>query len=169
MICHRIVLIAGVSVFAWFGVPSLVSAATVMDFPDNTTLKGGVVLADYNFRSAPPVARQCAGQGGSGSFTVTKPVDQLSPQLAEASKAKKGSLVQIDDNKADGTHVAYQLTDATISGIKPTGSGDKAMESISFNYSKIRWITVSPCKAPPPRRDNNAAVPSSSYGGTSRY
>jgi ABC-type oligopeptide transport system substrate-binding subunit len=168
MMNHRSLSATGVAALALLALAAQANAASVMEFPQDATLKGKVVLADYNFRSAPPIARQCAGQSGRGSFTVTKLVDGLSAQLTEASKAKKGSLLMIDDTKADGTHVAYQLTDATISGIKPATGGVAPMESVSFNYSKIQWITISPCKvAAQPRRNNNAGVssPSSSYGG----
>ena len=150
---------------ALLGFASLASAATVMEFPDNTELKGKAELQAYNFRSAPPITRQCAGTGSGGTFTVTKPVDGLSPQLAQASKAKKTALVQIDDTKSDGTHVAYQLTNAKINDIKPSNGG--AMEQISFNYTKVQWVTVSPCKVTAaPRRNNNASVPGGGgYGG----
>jgi type VI protein secretion system component Hcp len=169
MMNHRSLSATGVAALALLALAPQANAATLMDFPDNAELKGKVEVQAYAFqRSAPPVARQCVGQGGGGTFTVTKPVDAMSPQLAQASQGKKGSVVQIDDAKADGTRVAYQFTNATISAIKPASGGDKPLEQVSFNYAKVQWITVSPCKvAAQPRRNNNTGVssPSSSYGG----
>ena len=138
-------------------------AATVMDFPDNAELTGKVELTAYNFRSAPPIARQCTGAGGGGTFTITKPVDALSPQLADASKAKKTAMVQIDDDRSDGTHVAYQLTNARVNEIKPANGG---AEQVSFNYTKVQWITISPCKVVAPPRRNNADVRGAFGGGS---
>jgi type VI protein secretion system component Hcp len=141
-------------------------AATVMEFPDNAEITGKAELTAYNFRSAPPIARQCIGEGGGGTFTITKPVDALSPQLADASKAKKTALLQIDDTKRDGTRVAYRLTDAQVNEIKPAKGGT---EQISFNYTKIQWLTISPCKATPSRRNNATANMPQGYGGGGMY
>lgn len=143
-----------------------VHAAAVMEFPDGAIVKGKAQVAAYAFKSVPPVERQCNGQASSGSFTVTKPVDALTPQLAEAAAGKHGTTVLIDDTNPDGTRIAFQLTNATISGIKPAGSATP-MEEVSFNYSKIQWITVSPCKAAAPRRNSNTAggIGGGGYGG----
>lgn len=164
---HLNLSVASIAALGLFALVQPASAAVVIDFPDNTTLKGRAELQAYNFRSAPAVARQCAGQGGGGTLTITKLVDALSPQLAEVAKAKTGSLLQVDDTKADGTRVAYQLTNATVTGIKAASGGTAPMEQVSFNYTKIQWITVSPCKAPAPpaRRNNNTA--GGGYGGAS--
>jgi type VI protein secretion system component Hcp len=138
---------AGFATLALFILSVPANAATVMTFPDDAELKDPIELQAYSFRSAPPLARQCIGQGGSGSVTITKPVDAMSPQLTANSQARKGSVVLIDDIKADGKRVAFQFTNAIINSIKPASGGDKAMESISFNFSKIQWITVG-CKPP---------------------
>jgi type VI protein secretion system component Hcp len=152
MLVHRS-LIAGLAGLA-FALPAPANAAIIMDFSDNGPLKGQLEVQAYAFqRSAPPVGRQCHGQRGRGSFTVTKPVDGVSPQLALASQARKGSLLQIDDTKPDGTHVAFQFTDATISKIESASTGEPPMESISFNYTKVQWEVVG-CKGLSPiRRD----------------
>src|SRR5258705_9826409 len=126
------------------------SAAIVMDFPDQPALKDHVAVASYSFqRSAPPLARVCTGQGGGGSFTIVKPVDAASPQLAEASQAKSGTQVLLDDTQANGKRVAFQFSDATISSIKPAAGADQPMAPIAFTYSKIQWVTVG-CAPPPP-------------------
>src|SRR5262249_49556503 len=84
------------------------SAGITMESPAHAALKSAQIpLAAYAFqRPAPPLARVCTGSGGSGTVTVTKPVDASSPQLAEASKTKSATEVLVDDQKADGKHVA---------------------------------------------------------------
>ena len=153
---------AGIAAFALLALTVPSHAATVMEFPDNAEIKGKVELTTYNFRSAPPIARQCTGTGGGGTFTATKPVDALSPQLAEASKAKKTAMLQIEDTKADGTHVAYQLINARVNEIKPANG----VEQVSFNYTKVQWITISPCKVVAQPRRNNTDVRGAFGGGS---
>jgi len=167
MLSYRQLFAAGIATVAFIALVQPASAATVMEFPDNATLKGQVELQAYNFRSAPPVARQCVGTGGSGTLTITKPVDAMSPQIAEASKAKKGALLQVEETKPDGTHVAYRLTDAIANSIKPATGSAAPMEQIAFNYTKVQWITISPCKvvAQPRRNNTNAGSPFGSGGG----
>jgi hypothetical protein len=167
MIRLRIVIASSIAGLALFAVaPSF--AAIVMDFPDHPALTDHVQVASYAFqRSAPPLAKQCTGAGGGGSFTITKPVDAQSPQLAEASRSKGGAQVLLDDTKADGKRVAFRFTDATISSIKPAAGGDQPMESIAFTYSKIQWVTVgcAPPPAAPARRDIPSPSPSHGGGG----
>jgi type VI protein secretion system component Hcp len=172
MIIQRILACAGFVTLVLFVLPTHAVAGTTMAFPENPDMQGQAELQSFAFRSAPPVAKQCLGQAGSGSLTVTKSVDALSPALAQVAQAKKGSVVQIDDTKPDGTRVAYQLTNATVSSIKPGTGGDKPMETVSFNYSKIQWITPG-CKPPPQTaaRRNGAGLPamSSPTGSASAY
>ena len=146
----RSVIAAGIAGLA-FAIPAAASAEIIMDFPDHATLKAThIPVAAYAFqRSAPPLARVCTGAGGSGTFTVTKPVDATSPDLAEAAKTKTATQVMVDDQKADGKRVAFQFIGATITGVTPA-KGDQAMETVAFSYSKIQWVTVG-C-APPPQR-----------------
>lgn len=167
MIVHRCALAACIAASAGVAFPHPAWAATVMDFPEQKVLKDQIQVASYSFqRSAPPLARVCTGAGGGGSFTITKPVDATSPQLADAMKAKSGSVVQLDDTKADGSRVAFQFTNAVIGSIKPAQAGDAPMEAVSFTYSKVQWLTVG-CDPPPLReragRDIAPAAPS--YGG----
>ena len=141
MFIHRNALAVCIAAYAIFAAPA--SAEIIMGFPQHETLKGQMAVASYAWqRAAPPLARICTGAGGGGRFTVVKPVDDTSPALAEALKAKKGAVVQLSDTKADGTRVAFQFTNATIGSIKPASEGDKPMESIEFNYRGIQCMTV---------------------------
>ena len=175
---HRQLFVAGFTMLALCAFAWPARGATVMEFPDSEMLKGTVEIQAYTFRSAPPITRQCAGTGGSGTFTLTKPVDAMTPQIADVSRAKKGVLLQVDDTKPDGTHVAYRLTNAVPNAIKPATNSAAPMEQISFSFTKVQWITISPCKvvAQPRRNGVDTRGLSSSggyggggYGGMSRY
>ena len=151
------------AMLVFFAGQAQANAATIMDFPDNAALKGRAEVVAYAFRSAPPIARQCAGKSNGGSITVTKPVDAMSPQLAQAAQAKSAITMQIDDSKADGTRVAYQMTNATISSVTPKAGGDKPVEQVAFSYSNIQWVTVG-CK-PNAAAQRRNAMPSLGDGG----
>ena len=169
----RSVIAAGIAGLAAFAVPAAASADVLMDFPDHATLKQTrIPVATYAFqRSAPPLARVCTGAGGSGSFTVTKPVDASSPELAEAAKTKSATQVLVDDQKADGKRVAFQFIGATITAVTPMTSGDQPMETVAFTYNKIQWVTAG-C-APPRQRGNGVDALGSggppNMGGGYRY
>jgi len=69
-------------------------------------------------------------------FVITKEVDKSSPKLAEAvAKGKVFKTVEIGE--ANGSYV---LTDVIISSVQPSSGGDRPMESISLNYTKIEWM-----------------------------
>ena len=137
---------------ASFALTAMANAATVMDFSNNPGVTGPIQLQAYSFeRSAPPVALQCRGRKGGGSFTVMKPVDETSPQLAKASETRRASALEIDDMRADGTHVAYKFANAVISKIEPAKGDGPPMESVSFTYRKVQW-EVDGCKTTTPMR-----------------
>ena len=139
--------IAGFVLFV-FALPA--SATVQMEFPNHATIKEHIPVMAYDFKNAPPLARVCTGSGGSGSVTITKSVDASSPKLADAAKEKGGATVIVDDQQANGRHMAFQFIGATISTIA-TMANDPQMEKVSFNYSRIQWVTVgcAPPKAPP--------------------
>src|SRR5258705_7504728 len=167
-----VVIEAGIAGLA-VAIPAAGFADIVMEFPEHATLKEShIPVAAYAFqRSAPPLARVCTGAGGSGTFTVTKPVDASSPGLAEAAKTKSATQVVVDDQKANGKRVAFQFTGATVTPVTPTNNGDQPMETVAFSYSKIQWLTVG-CAPPPQRGNARDALGSGSppnLGGGYRY
>lgn len=66
-------------------------------------------------------------------FVITKTVDKSSPKLAEA--CAKGTVLK--EVEVGGPDVSYKLTDAIITSIQPSSGGDRPMESLSLNYTKI--------------------------------
>ena len=152
----RSVIAVGIAGLA-LAIPAAASADIVMDFPELATLKEThIPVAAYAFqRSAPPLARMCTGAGGSGTFTVTKPVDASSPELAEAAKTKSATQVLVDDQKPNGKRVAFQFIGATVTAVTPIPKGDQPMETVAFSYSKIQWVTVG-CALPPRVIDRDA-------------
>ncbi|HUG09384.1 MAG TPA: type VI secretion system tube protein Hcp [Opitutaceae bacterium] len=69
-------------------------------------------------------------------FVFTKTVDKSSPKLAEA--AAKGKVFKtVEIGEANGSYI---LTDVVISSVQPSSGGDRPMESLSLNYTKIEWV-----------------------------
>src|SRR5258705_10590198 len=101
-----VVIEAGIAGLA-VAIPAAGFADIVMEFPEHATLKEShIPVAAYAFqRSAPPLARVCTGAGGSGTFTVTKPVDATSPELAEAAKTKSATQGGGAENKPEAKRV----------------------------------------------------------------
>jgi type VI secretion system secreted protein Hcp len=68
-------------------------------------------------------------------FVITKPVDKSSPKLAEAvAKGKVFKTVEISDGA-----MTYVFQDCIISSIQasPSPGGDRPMESLSLNFTKV--------------------------------
>jgi type VI secretion system secreted protein Hcp len=89
-------------------------------------------------------------------FVFTKEIDKSSPKLAEAvANGKVFKTIEIGDES--GT---YTLTDVVISSVQPSSGGDRPMESLSLNYTKIEWMpkkgkseaATERAKAPKPER-----------------
>jgi type VI secretion system secreted protein Hcp len=77
-------------------------------------------------------------------FNVTKEVDQATPSLLQGlNEGKVFKEVLIIVARSDGPKplpiFTYTLEDAVISSMSVGGGGGKPTESISFNYSAIKW------------------------------
>jgi len=73
-------------------------------------------------------------------FVITKTVDKASPKLAEAvAKGKVFKTVEIGDGA-----MIYKLEDCIITSISasPSSGGDRPMESLSLNYTKIEMTPI---------------------------
>ncbi len=73
---------------------------------------------------------------------VTKTMDISSPLLLKAAIGGKAVVAKIELTQTDnsGKHVAFQkyiLTDTLISGYSISSSGDRPMESLSLNFTKL--------------------------------
>jgi type VI secretion system secreted protein Hcp len=76
-------------------------------------------------------------------IVVTKPADISSTALFEQALYGEGVKVQIDFCKTDKgaleVYQSYQLENAMISGLSVSSGGDRPMESISINFTKIQY------------------------------
>lgn len=73
--------------------------------------------------------------------TITKSMDAASAKLFAESVAGKSKTIKIDLVKTGDTlenYMQYELTDALISSYSISSGGDRPMESISFNFTKIQ-------------------------------
>jgi type VI secretion system secreted protein Hcp len=74
-------------------------------------------------------------------IVVTKPTDVASTKLFNESLQGEGEDVTIDFCKTDKgkleTYLTYTLTNTMISGYSLSSGGDRPMESLSFNFTKV--------------------------------
>lgn len=104
-------------------------------------------------------ASQAAGHGGGGGagkvsvhdISVTKSTDKSTPKLAEA--AVKGKVFSGAPARSQATqtmthngqqYYEVKLQDVMVSSFQtssssPTSGGDRPMESLSLNFTKIKW------------------------------
>jgi type VI secretion system secreted protein Hcp len=89
-------------------------------------------------RIAAPAAAEPA-QGSSGTATVTRLYDKASPLLAK--KCAQGEHIQsVKLTRCEsGQCRAYELQDVVISSYSLSSGGDRPMESLSLNFTKIEY------------------------------
>ncbi len=80
-------------------------------------------------------------------IVVTKPTDVASTKLFNESLQGEGVAVTIDFCKTDKgkfeTYMTYTLTNTMISGFSMSSAGDRPVESISLNFTKIEFKNTS--------------------------
>ncbi len=76
-------------------------------------------------------------------ITVTKLQDIATTKLLDEALQGEGKNVQIDFVKTDGkkleTYMTYKLEDTMVSGYSISSGGDRPMESLSLNFTKIEF------------------------------
>jgi type VI secretion system secreted protein Hcp len=76
-------------------------------------------------------------------IVVTKPTDVASTKLFNEALQGEGTDVTIDFCKTDKgkleTYMTYTLTNTMVSSFSMSSGGDRPMESLSFNYTKIEF------------------------------
>jgi type VI secretion system secreted protein Hcp len=116
--------------------------------------KGWIELLSYSFGMSQPASAASATGGRTAErvnisdFHITKVVDKASPHLALACcdgrhiKDVKVELCEASQDKHK--YVEYVMENVIVSSYQPSGSGggDKPVESVSFNFGKIKWEYV---------------------------
>lgn len=89
--------------------------------------------------------KRTSGKPDHQDFTITKYVDLSTCKLIDfCNKAKaiptlKFTICQNSDEKVEKIF-EYEMENALVSSLSTAGGGaDKAVETITFNYSKISW------------------------------
>ena len=80
--------------------------------------------------------------GSSGSLVITKRTDKSSANLFQYSNSGEHIpeiWVSIAGGQKKESYFEYVMTDAIITSFSAGGSGDVAMEEITFSYRKIQW------------------------------
>lgn len=86
-----------------------------------------------------------SGRPNHQDFTVTKYMDEATPKLNEAcckGEAFKSAVITIarNDNGAVRPLLRYTMKDVILSSVSiGGGGGDKPIETVTMNYSKIEW------------------------------
>jgi type VI secretion system secreted protein Hcp len=116
--------------------------------------KGWIELNSFQYGVNRNVSTGAGGRGREGAnpqiseIVVTKEFDVASPKLYQDAVAGSFStkveikLTTTTKNKVD-TYLAVELTDCGISSYSTSSGGDRPMESLSLNFTKIVY-TPSP-------------------------
>jgi type VI secretion system secreted protein Hcp len=76
-------------------------------------------------------------------IVVTKPTDVASTKLFNEALQGEGTDVTIDFCKTDKgkleTYMTYTLTNTMVSSFSMSSGGDRPMESLSFNFTKVEF------------------------------
>lgn len=79
-------------------------------------------------------------------IVVTKPTDMASTNLLNEALQGEGQDVTIDFCKTDkgnlSVYLSYKLSNTMISGYSLSSAGDRPLESLSLNFTKIRMTDV---------------------------
>lgn len=112
-----------------------------------------IEIISFNHGVHQPASATASSAGGGTTercehqdFTVAKYIDKASPKVYEyCSSGKHLKEVTLEFCRAGGDKTKYleiKLEEVIISNVSPGGSkGDDSfpMESVSFNYGKIKW------------------------------
>ena len=71
-------------------------------------------------------------------IVVTKNQDASSPALMKAVKPKRGQLTN-KTNRGGTEYYKVELTDILVSSVQSSSGGDRPMESLSLNFTKITY------------------------------
>ncbi len=110
--------------------------------------KETIEIASWSFGSSNPTSVGSSGisSGREASapsvseIVVTKTQDKSSPKLAEGvSKGKTTQELKKQTTHNGDTYYQVKLTDVMVSSWQTSSGGDRPMESLSLNFTKIEW------------------------------
>ena len=125
--------------------------------PGESTIEGGKAVGNKPIEvlsfshgvsmqvlSDPSNSERTAGKPNHQDLTITKYLDLASCPLIDACNRghnfKEIKLtVARNDDKALLPYLSYKLENAIISSVSLSGGGDRPMETLTLNYSKITW------------------------------
>lgn len=125
------------------------------DVKGESTLEGvedKIVCLSYSHGVSQPLAwdvgnaKRTTGRPQHQDMVVTKLFDKASPVLnyncciGKAFDTAKVTIYQMDEaDLKPKKYIEYEMTDAIISSVSVGGGGGQPTETISINYSKIKW------------------------------
>ena len=88
-------------------------------------------------------ANREASEPSVSEITISKTMDNASPKIfTESATGRKGKTVKIhfvSTGSPGETYVEYTLTNTLISGYSISSGGDRPTESLSLNFTKIKY------------------------------
>lgn len=102
-------------------------------------------------------ANREASQPSVSEITIVKQMDGSSPKLfTESATGNVGKTVKIDlvsTGSPGNTYVTYTLTNTLISGYSVSSGGDRPIETVTLNFTKIEYKFI------PYDNNNKAGTP----------
>ncbi|MFA7431265.1 MAG: type VI secretion system tube protein Hcp [Rhodospirillaceae bacterium] len=125
------------------------------DVKGESTLDGvtdKIVCLSYSHGVSQPLswdvgnAKRTTGRPQHQDMVISKLYDKATPALnyncciGKAFATAKLTIYQMDEgDKKPKKYIEYEMTDAIISSISVGGGGGQPSETLSLNYSKIKW------------------------------
>ena len=111
----------------------------------------------------PSNSERTSGRPNHQDLTLSKYVDVASCPIIAACNAAtnlKTVTLTVGRNDTDGTLLPYlvmTMDNAIVSSVSTSGGGDRPMETVTLNYSKIKWDFTEQ-KPDVGKKGNNGAV-----------
>lgn len=111
--------------------------------------KQWIEVLSYSLGMSQPASMASATGGRTAErvtmsdFTINKVVEASSPYLAlaccDGRHIKEVKLEVCEATQSKHKYLEIVMENVIISSYQPSGSGDKPLETVSFNFGKIKW------------------------------
>jgi type VI secretion system secreted protein Hcp len=126
-------------------IPDIKGQSTIKGFEDKIEILSASHGVAMQVTGSPSATERTSGKPNHQDLTVSKYVDlSTCPLIAACNAATNLKTITLTVGRNDaGTmlpYLVYTLENAIVSSVSVSaGSGDRPTETITFNYSKIKW------------------------------
>ncbi|HMF94410.1 MAG TPA: type VI secretion system tube protein Hcp [Vicinamibacterales bacterium] len=144
-------------------IPDIKGQSTIKGFEDKIEILSASHGVAMQVTASPSSTERTSGRPNHQDLTVSKYVDlSTCPIIAACNAATNLKTITLTIGRNDaGTllpYLVYTLDNTIVSSVSVScGSGDRPTETITFNYSKIKWDFTEQ-KADTGKKGNNGAV-----------